>query len=132
MIKRCVLGLMVLMVASCATRSGPRAQISLAELASLNQAKLAHVSIGMRKEELVILMGSNTAETRDGIVNNPWTAEGFATDSGARYEVLYYVTRPNPPFTPVRKSLTTPIVLKDDKVVGWGEDALKRATNSGN
>jgi len=84
----------------------------------------------MRKEEVVALMGTDTAGTRDGIVNNPWTSEAFADKDGARYEVLYYVTSKNLPFTPVRKSLTTPVVLKDNKVIGWGKDALDRIPGS--
>jgi len=96
----------------------------------VEQAKLMRMSPGMRKEEVVALMGTDTAGTRDGIVNNPWTSEAFADKDGARYEVLYYVTSKNLPFTPVRKSLTTPVVLKDNKVIGWGKDALDRIPGS--
>jgi uncharacterized protein DUF3192 len=124
---RGVMGVLVICVlASC---SAHRGQMSLAELASANQAKLARISLGMSKEEVVTLMGSNTADTNDGIVNNPWIVEGFADSGGAGFEVLFYVTRPNPPFTPVRKSLTTPVVLKDNKVIGWGSDALGRVSS---
>ena len=84
------------------------------------------MSPGMQKEEVIALMGTNAAKPKDGIVNNPWTSEGFADEDGARYEVLYYVTSKNPPFKPVRKSLTMPVVLKDNKVIGWGNDALDR------
>jgi len=85
------------------------------------------MSLGMTKSEVIALMGTATAKTNDGVVNNPWTAESFTDKGGAQYEVLFYVTRKNQPFTPIRKSLTTPIVLKDGKVIGWGDDALKRA-----
>ena len=133
MIKSHVLGvLLAAVLTSCSARSTPRGQLSLADLASSNQAKLAHMSVGMAKEEVVALMGTNTADTHDGIVNNPWTVEGFAAESGARFEVLFYVTRPNLPFTPVRKSLATPVVLKDNRVVGWGDDALRRVTHVNN
>jgi hypothetical protein len=123
---RCVAALLVLFLASCASQSVRHGQMSLKELVSSNQAKLAHISLGISKENVVALMGTNTADTHDGIVNNPWTVEGFVDNSNARYEVLYYVTRTNQPFTPIRKSLTTPIVIKDNKVVGWGNDALER------
>jgi uncharacterized protein DUF3192 len=117
---------LLLSVSCSASSQRVSEQLSLDQLASSNQAKLMRMSPGMQKEEVVALMGTTTAKTRDGIVNNPWTAEGFADKDGSRYEVLYYVTSKNLPFTPVRKSLTTPVVLKDNKVVGWGNDALDR------
>jgi len=80
----------------------------------------------MNKNDVIALMGNSTAKTGDGIVNNPWTVETSVGKDGAQYEALYYVTRKNQPFTPVRKSLTTGIVLKDGKVVGWGENALQQ------
>jgi hypothetical protein len=100
---------------------------SLAELVASNQSKLIQMSVGMTKNEVTVLMGSDTAQTKDGIVHNPWIAESYTDKGGAQYEVLYYVTRKNPPFTPIRKSLTTPIVLKDGKVIGWGDAALQHA-----
>jgi hypothetical protein len=95
-------------------------------MASSNQGHLVQISLGMTKEQVVGVMGTVPADTNDGVVNNPWTVEAFTDHGGARYEVLYYVTRPNQPFTPVRKSLTTPIVLRNGEVVGWGTEALDR------
>lgn len=113
---------LVLCVAGCARLSG---HLTLSELASSNQMKLAELSVGMSKQDVITLMGNNTAKTGDGIVNNPWTIETFVGRDGAQYETLYYVTRKNQPFTPVRKSLATVIVIKDGKVLGWGENAIK-------
>ncbi|MGH7788937.1 MAG: DUF3192 domain-containing protein [Candidatus Binatia bacterium] len=115
--------LLLLLLASCSTRGD---QGSLAELASSNQGRLNSLSLGMTREQVLTHMGAGTAATRDGIVNNPWTVEAFTNGRGVQYEVLYYVTRKNPPFTPVRKSLTTPIVLQDGRVIGWGTEALNR------
>lgn len=100
--------------------------LSLEALASANQAKLVQLSTGMTKEEVLSLMGDQTADTRDGVVNNPWTVETSVGKDGEFYEALYYVIRKNQPFTPVRKSLTTAIVLKDGKVIVWGEGAFER------
>jgi outer membrane protein assembly factor BamE (lipoprotein component of BamABCDE complex) len=111
----------VIAFSGCASRGG----LSLADLASANQSKVAQLSVGMGKEDVVALMGNATASTRDGIVNNPWTVETFTAKDGARYETLYYITRKNQPFTPVRKSLATGVVLKNGKVIGWGENALR-------
>jgi uncharacterized protein DUF3192 len=119
-----MLSLLVLaiMLPGCASRGG---QLTLAELASTNQSNVARLSVGMSRSDVITLMGNSAASTHDGIVNNPWTAETFLGKDGARYETLYYITRKNQPFTPVRKSLATGIVLKEDKVIGWGENALR-------
>lgn len=100
--------------------------LSLAELASANQGKLVRLSVGMTKEDVLSLMGDHTATTRDGIVNNPWTVETSIGEDGELYEALFYVIQKNQPFTPVRKSLTTAIVLKDGKVIVWGQGAFER------
>ena len=120
-----------LLISSCAMHAATGAQLSLEELASSNQAKLLHLSLGMSKADVISQMGADTADTHDGVVNNPWTVEAFSGKDGASYEVLYYVTRKNPPFRPVSKSLATPILLKDGKVVGWGSSALDRLTGGG-
>ncbi len=114
-------GVVALLLSACA--SPEKQDLTLAELAASNQSKLVQLSVGMTKSDVVSVMGSETAKTRDGIVNNPWTAE---TMGAAGCEALYYVTRKNQPFTPVRKSLTTPVVLKDGQVMGWGDAALQR------
>ena len=106
--------------------AGLEGHLTLAELAASNQSKLAQLSVGMSKNDAMSVMGTQTSKTPDGVVNNPWTVETSVGKDGAQYETLYYITRKNQPFTPVRKSLTTAIVIKDGKVVSWGEDALQR------
>jgi len=106
--------------------AGVEGQLTLAELAASNQARLATLSVGMSRKEVIFLMGNQTAKTPDGVVNNPWTVETFLGKDGAQYEALYYIIRKNQPFTPVRKSLTTAIVFKNGNVVSWGEDAFER------
>lgn len=84
----------------------------------------------MTKDQVKDLMGATGAETRDGVVSNPWSAENFNGKDGAKHEVLFYITRKNPPFTPIRKSLMTPVVFKGNKVIGWGPAALQEAGGS--
>jgi Protein of unknown function (DUF3192) len=106
--------------------AGLEGHLTLAELAASNQSKLAQLSVGMSKDDAISIMGAQTSKTPDGVVNNPWTVETFVGKDGAQYEALYYVTRRNQPFTPVRKSLTTAVVIRDGQVIGWGEDMLQR------
>jgi len=124
--------IVALMLCACAgggtsrTDAGTEGHLTLAELVAKNQSKVAQLSVGMSKKDVISLMGTQTSKTRDGVVNNPWTVETMAGKDGAQYEALYYITRVNQPFTPVRKSLATAIVLKSGKVVAWGENALDR------
>jgi len=101
-------------------------ELTLAELAASNQARLMKLSVGMSRDEVISLMGNRTARTHDGVVNNPWTIETSMGKDGAQYEALYYIVRQNQPFTPVRKSLTTAIVFRSGKLVSWGEHAFDR------
>jgi outer membrane protein assembly factor BamE (lipoprotein component of BamABCDE complex) len=120
------LGIALLFV-SCSVFAAEGERVSLGDLAASNQSKLIRLSIGMTKDDVLALMGTNTSKTHDGVVNNPWTSESFTDKGGVQTEVWYYVTRKNQPFTPVRRSLTTPVVFKNGKVVGWGNDALSHA-----
>lgn len=105
-------------LSACANDSAPQGQ-TLADMVASNQAKLGQLSVGMSKAQVIAIMGSETAQTRDGVVNNPWTIE-TSSSGKATCEILFYLTRKNQPFTPVRKSLTTPVVIKNDRVIGWG------------
>jgi hypothetical protein len=106
-------------------------QVSLKELITSNQSKTAQLALGMSKAEVMALMGNKTAKTGDGVVNNPWLVEARLGSDGAQYEVLYYLTSKNPPFTPIRQSLTTPIVIKDGKVIAWGSGSGSPIGGSG-
>ncbi len=99
--------------------------VKLGELVSSNVANLSKLSVGMSKADVIKTMGSNNADTKDGLAPNPWTTETFTGKDGGKYEVLFYITRKNPPFTPIGKFLTTPVVFKNGKVTGWGNDALE-------
>ena len=118
------LGLVLLL--SCASMQGEE-YVSLAELVFANQARLAQLKVGLTEDSVMAAMGTEVAKTPEGIVNNPWTRESFTDKDDAEYEVLYYLTTENQAFTPIRKALTTPVVLKDGLLVGWGDAALQRA-----
>jgi hypothetical protein len=126
--KRWVLA--VILICAAATVAGGCRGAALGELASSNQVRLSQISLGMSKEVVIATMGHQSAETHDGVVHNPWIVEMFADKDGTAYEILYYVTRKNRPFRAVDKRLATPVILKDGKVVGWGDALLQRITDS--
>jgi hypothetical protein len=116
-----IIALALAALAGCASGSK-----NLGHQIAANREGLAKLTVGMSKAQVLNTMGDLKVETRDGVVKNPWTTEMTTGRDGARYEVLYYVTRPNPPFTPIGKFLTTPVILKAGKYVGQGYDTLEK------
>lgn len=97
--------------------------VSYRTLLSRNLTNLNKLSIGMTKQQVMDLMGTFQSKTANSVVPNPYMSEPILV-SGKTHEVLWYLTRKYPPFTPIKKSQATPIVLKDGKVIGWGDSFL--------
>lgn len=104
-------------------RPYPDAFVPYEDFLAQNNASITHLRIGMTRGEVVALMKSSTTEVRDGPLSNPYRTESFQRGADI-YEVLYYLTRRHPPFTPIRDWQATPVVLKNGTVVGWGQSAL--------
>ena len=84
-----------------------------------NRASLIKLSLGMDKAQVMNAMGTFQAKTNDGNVPNPAKSE-MSTKGSDTYEILYYMTENYPPFTRIKNSQATPVVLKNGKVSGWG------------
>lgn len=97
--------------------------VSYRTLLSRNLTNLNKLSIGMTKQQVMDLMGTFQSKTANSVVPNPYMSEPILV-SGKTYEVLWYLTRKYPPFTPIKKSQATPVVFKDGKVIGWGDSFL--------
>ena len=100
-------------------------KVSYKEMIAINSINITKVTVGMRKEEVLKIMGDIVADVRDGPINNPWKAE-----LNADIEVLYFITSSHPPFAPIRADQTTPIAIKDGMVVSVGREALKNIKKS--
>jgi hypothetical protein len=80
------------------------------------------VEAGFPKDSLVTLIGKGplTATFADTMrVMNGFRYDKYLID-GQYYEVLYYREQPGDVQEPVEQFTETPIVLKDNKVLGWG------------
>ena len=97
--------------------------VSYKTLLSRNLTNLNKLSIGMTKQQVTELMGTFQSKTSNSVVPNPYITEPMLI-SGKDHEVLWYLTKKYPPFTPVKKSQATPVVLKDGRVIGWGDSYL--------
>lgn len=90
-----------------------------------NQSNILKISPGLTKKEVVEIMGTREATVRSTHVSNPYKRDFFNMDND-QYEVLYYLTRRYSPYTAVKESQATPIVIKNGVVIGLGIEALNR------
>lgn len=100
--------------------------VSYKTLISRNQANINNLSLGMSRAEVDHTMGAMEASTNNATISNPYKVEPMVVGA-SRYEVLYYLTRKYPPFTAIKDSQATPVILKEGKVIGWGWGNLSAA-----
>jgi hypothetical protein len=117
--KPILLAVLFLTFTACAT--------SLPDLAVENQSNIARLSVGMSKSDVLKRMGDKTAETRNGMVANPFKTETFLDKQGRQYEVHYYVTERNRRGHAVTVANATPLVFRDGVLIGWGPQPLIQA-----
>lgn len=125
--KNRVIGVLLLsmVLVSCAGMgTGDRVKwVSYKTLISTNLANVSKLSVGMTKTQVLSTMGNLAASTKDTLVPNPYTVETFRVGR-SQYEVMYYMTQKYRPFTSIRLSQATPVVLREGVVVGWGSNVL--------
>lgn len=112
------LALCIVLVAGSSGASGGE-RVSYKDFLARNLANSARLSLGMSKAEVSAAMGDAETSTRDGPIYNPWTAEAFTKGSDT-YEVLYFLVRKHPPFTPIAKNQAIAAVFKNGQLLAWG------------
>ena len=119
MIRVIAIGVLILLGAN-----SHAADVPYKKFIAANSANMSKLTVGMTKAQVIGVMGDNSSKVPDGVLTNPYKVE--ALQNGAdTYEVLYFLTRVHPPFTPILDNQATPVVLKDGVVVGWGRAALQ-------
>ncbi|OGI45661.1 MAG: hypothetical protein A2637_07270 [Candidatus Muproteobacteria bacterium RIFCSPHIGHO2_01_FULL_65_16] len=130
-IKAVFMLLVAVSIASCSGTTEDGVEIvSYKTMLSRNLSNLNKLSVGMTKSQVMDIMGNFAAKTGDSLIPNPYKTEPFSAGK-AQYEALYYLTRKYPPFTSIKLSQATPVVLKAGKVIGWSVDALQKARAGG-
>ena len=86
------------------------------QLRTKNRENLLRLSLGMTKFDVLQIMGTETIES----VNNPYRVETPKGKDGALYEVLFYNTDKKKKGDLITDSELTPLVFKDNALVGWG------------
>ena len=77
----------------------------------LNRKIISELVIGTERANVLNRMGT------------PSFSEAFTKDD-AQYSVLFYRTHHTESDGSTTKDETTPLIFKDDKLIGWGEDVL--------
>ena len=104
-------------------------------LANHNRAKLISLEPGMTKKEVLDLMGTRTGHY-SYLISNPMRVSLFSIKED-NVTIIYYYTdfssRQRRDYSGWRTNFkvtsenTTPLVLLNGKLIGWGEESLRRA-----
>ena len=114
---------------------------NLAHFRALNRQNLSYLQVGMTKDTVMEQMGNGFAtdtytNLQSVTATNPYKSEMHRVD-GRAYEVLYYYTdtvrkkRINihlpglEKANPILEEELTPVVLQNNRVIGWGRAFLK-------
>lgn len=77
-----------------------------------NRKAIANLELDTARSQVMAELGS------------PDFSEAFTRD-GDNYQVLYYRTQHRHSNNETTKDETTPLIFKNDKLVGWGEESLR-------
>ena len=99
-----------------------------------NRQQLSLLHAGMAKEEVTRVMGNKEGSwchasiflvcIRSETLSNPYRTAGFEAQ-GRQYEVLYYYTDEKVAEKAIVDDELTPVLLENDKLVGWGRDLIE-------
>ena len=104
---------------------------SVSETISPNRENLIKLSIGMKKEDVLALMGTKPFHVTGGMtkfntysssikIDNPYRSEILVGKDDKKLEVLYYVTDVKVDDTAITDDELTPLVFDEGKLMGWG------------
>ncbi len=101
---------------------------SLMMVQAENRSKLNNISLGISKSEVLNIMGTSTVKVASPVgwvyINSPYRSETME-ESGKSYEILFFWTDTKKNASVVVDDDLTPIVLYNNKVVGYGWRYLK-------
>lgn len=93
-------------------------------LRTQNTENLAKLTVGLRKEVAVEMMGTEPSKGVFMWIDNPYRAENLTGKDGKNYEVLYYYTDLKQRDDRITDDELTPLVFHDGKLIGWGYSFL--------
>ena len=101
------------------------------EIRTMNKEKLNKLEVGMSEKVVLMIMGSKTfkIESSPFIVENPFKTEVYSNDVDI-YKILYFYTDLVKTDGFITDDELTPIILKNNELVGWGREIWKKLTSN--
>jgi len=91
-----------------------------------NRQNLDQLEVGLSRERVLEIMGTDPAKGIFMWVKNPFRTETLTGKSGTSYEVLYYYTQLRERDDKITDDELTPLVFEKDILVGWGYEFLDK------
>ena len=89
-------------------------------LRAQNTGNLAKLTVGLRKEVVMEMMGTEASKGVFMWIDNPYRSETLTGKDGKSYEVLYYYSDMKQRDDKITDDELTPLVFQDGKLIGWG------------
>ena len=102
----------LVVIASCAT-------IESSEVRLQNRENLQYLRPGISRQEVLEIMGTETAYA-DREINNPYKTGTIDAFSDEFIEILFYYTDTKRDDNAITDDELTPLVLENEVLVGWG------------
>ena len=102
----------------------PEAMLKVNQFMVKNKLNLAHLSVGMPKNEALNIMGTETLDLGDQIIANPYKISSI-DDKIA----VYYYTDIKKQDNQITDDELTPIIFENDTLSSIGHDAITNFTN---
>ena len=126
-----LLGILVLgfLLSSCSTDYTAESKVegytNNIMLAKINSSRLALLDPGMSKSQVLETMGTTNAY----YINNPYLVSLFSIKEDNITIIYYFTKNPNNSYEVwnVGYHHMTSLVLLNGKLIGWGDEALRRA-----
>ena len=101
------------------------------QVRTMNKEKLNELEIGMYENVVLMIMGSKTIkiESAPFTIENPFKTEIYSNDVNV-YKILYFYTDLVKSDGFITDEELTPIIFKNNKLIGWGRDVWKKIVNT--
>ena len=97
------------------------------QVRTMNKEKLNELEIGMNENVVLMMMESKTfkIESAPFTIENPFKTEIYSNDVNV-YKILYFYTDLVKSDGFITDEELTPIIFKNNKLIGWGRDVWKK------
>ena len=97
------------------------------QVRSMNKENLKELEIGMKENVVLMIMESQTIKIVSDpfTIENPFKVEVYSNDVDV-YKIFYFYTDLVKKDGFITDEELTPVILKNNKLIGWGRDVWKK------